>query len=1153
MSNLLKHRGLAKAFTVATSVATVLSMSGVMYFAPVASAVTPADFGLHEGDTISVDGLPSGDPLFDPDIYIVNDWGYKRLFLNPVIFSFYGHLGGFAAVKHVSPTARDAFGTSGLFRDCEAGSVNNNGKVYGVEVQGEDVGLLHWVNTTGAQAVADDANFFLKVFCINDNEFNWYTNNGTRFGTDYTSVNQVPQYYRSQPVNQANGVTVSLASDNPVAGTIVNGQARYDLAHFMFSGSGTVTSVKLKRIGVSADATLTNVYLYEGTRRLTDAVTVSDSTMLFNDAAGLFTLSGSKVISVVADVSGTAGETVGVQVVAVNGVNLSSAVSGNLHTIAAASLATLTFGSVTPSDGDTSGDDDDNGNTAPGSDIPVWQSTATVGTRYVWLKSLQMRVIGSVLAGDVRNFRLYVDGVQAGSAVAQQDANGYVVFDTSSNPVKLETGGRVLKVLADIVGGSSKEFYLSIRQKSDVWAVDSQYNAAVNSSSTFPIGTVDNDIEIDTGSITFTKKTDSPSGDVIKDASGVVLARFEAKAAGEKMKVENLRINFTAGNDTNLEALRNAALFADGVQVGSTTTLWEDSTTGSNSTAYSEISLGSSLIVVPGTPRVLEIRADIFDSNGVNDISAGDTLTANIAAGSSNVQRMTTLDYISGPTGVTTGNTVTVQTGSFSAGKYTAYANQSVVAPKTGVKLAHFTLTAASSEDVAVNTLILEVVESAAGSLSNDFTDAYAKVWNDAGAVVYTSATKSVLTASAAGAASNSYSVNFTIPKNKTYQVEFWTNVASSFDSTSPADTASTKFKATGTTVGSSTSVTATQVAGQTITAAGGSLTRATGTLPVSRFQNGGSTASLYNFTLTPTYDDFILDEVYVDIASTSGTLLASSSGAVASVILKDGSTTLATAVLNSSTGSASFTGLNYPLNQSNGTKALTVDVQFAGVGVGANDTAGKVQIQLDGLKYRNSGGSITTTTGIAHTGNVGNAMYAVKSFPTFTNASLPSTQLTAGTLTLFKTVLAANGGQVGWNDIRFQVASSSLATTITSFLLYENGVDTGATASVSDTGTTTRVEFTFASERSISSGGSVTLELRGTVGGALSAGNSVTTQLANPSGTTVTTDDATTQALGNVSFVWSDQSAPSHATTTDDWFTDGLVKTLAESQSLVY
>ena len=76
---------------------------------------------------------------------------------------------------------------SGLYRNCET----NDQKVYGVQVTGEDTGILHWVNTSGAQAVADDADFFKKVFCINTKEFNWYSK-----GSNYTSVSQVPNYSR---------------------------------------------------------------------------------------------------------------------------------------------------------------------------------------------------------------------------------------------------------------------------------------------------------------------------------------------------------------------------------------------------------------------------------------------------------------------------------------------------------------------------------------------------------------------------------------------------------------------------------------------------------------------------------------------------------------------------------------------------------------------------------------------------------------------------------------------------------------------------------------------------------------------------------------------------------------------------------------------
>jgi hypothetical protein len=60
--------------------------------------------------------------------------------------------------------------------------------------------------------------------------------------------------------------------------------------------------VTLARTGISNSSTLDAVYLYDGATRLTDAASVgSDNTVTFG-AASLFTVSGSKTISVKATV-----------------------------------------------------------------------------------------------------------------------------------------------------------------------------------------------------------------------------------------------------------------------------------------------------------------------------------------------------------------------------------------------------------------------------------------------------------------------------------------------------------------------------------------------------------------------------------------------------------------------------------------------------------------------------------------------------------------------------------------------------------------------------------------------------------------------------------------------------------------------------------
>lgn len=145
-------------------------------------SVTPGTFGLKEGDMISAAGTT------DPDIYIINQYGFKRLFLNPIIFGFYGHLGGYQKVKPVPASTRDAFQTSLLFKNCET----VDGKVYAVEVVGEDEGILHHVQMTETQALSEDPNFIKKTFCINDNEYYWYP----KSSQPYTSLSQIPPYVR---------------------------------------------------------------------------------------------------------------------------------------------------------------------------------------------------------------------------------------------------------------------------------------------------------------------------------------------------------------------------------------------------------------------------------------------------------------------------------------------------------------------------------------------------------------------------------------------------------------------------------------------------------------------------------------------------------------------------------------------------------------------------------------------------------------------------------------------------------------------------------------------------------------------------------------------------------------------------------------------
>lgn len=120
----------------------------------------PSDFNLKEGDFIRAEG--------DNDIYIINDFGYKRLVLSPKICLQYGHLGArgcFSAVRVVSSSVRDAFKTSWYFTNGET----KDGRVYFLEQTGEDEAILRHLNISGNDFVNQGGNFS-SVFLFNSLE-----------------------------------------------------------------------------------------------------------------------------------------------------------------------------------------------------------------------------------------------------------------------------------------------------------------------------------------------------------------------------------------------------------------------------------------------------------------------------------------------------------------------------------------------------------------------------------------------------------------------------------------------------------------------------------------------------------------------------------------------------------------------------------------------------------------------------------------------------------------------------------------------------------------------------------------------------------------------------------------------------------------------
>src|SRR3989344_5671419 len=512
------RNSLTKAVSVLTVVATILSLSGFVALAPsVVNAAVPGDYGLKEGNTISASGSD------DPDVYIVNEQGYKRLFLNPVIFSFYGHLGGFASVKSVSAVARDAFPTSGLFRNCET----NDQKVWAVEVTGEDVGALHWVNMSGSAAVAEDANFFKKVFCINNNEANWYP----KSSVNYTALSQVTSYSRvpgstPTPTPVAGSVSVSLAASNPVAKTLTLNAYGEPVMALNFSGSGKVQELTFKRGGAGATADYDNLYVYDGARRLTGGRTPSssDGTVTFINLG--VDVNGSKELKLVADYSATAGNVNYwdlTNVVLASGTVSGYPVRSNIFTHSGTNGGTINV--------------DKTGSVA---NPKVGQKNAqlsefkiTANTEAAFVRRVQLLNGGSVAATGITNVRLEVNNVKVADGVMTGD--NYAVFDFGSVGYKIEKGdNKIFKLFGDLTGKKDETVKFYHEVASDVTAVGDQFGFGMKPTidTSFDTAGEAHQLTLQGGVLTIAFNGPNASN-VGTDTSDTVLARYSFTGAND--------------------------------------------------------------------------------------------------------------------------------------------------------------------------------------------------------------------------------------------------------------------------------------------------------------------------------------------------------------------------------------------------------------------------------------------------------------------------------------------------------------------------------------------------------------------------------------------------------------------------------------------
>jgi len=1144
MSNKLK-----KIISVTTSVTTIVWVSGIAMLAPMAASAVVGNIA--EGDTIRVANTF--------DVYIAKYVGtkqFKRLILNPDVFNSYGHL-SWSKVKTVTQAEMDQFVTSELVRG------ENDPKVYKLTPNGDE-GTKQWVNMTAEQFVIDGYDWD-SIYQINNVDRDNYTT-GTDIGPG------------GVPPVVSGTLFVGLASNTAPASTLVDGSAAANLASFTFTAPSTnavkVTTLKVKRLGVSADTTLTNVYLYDGVNRLTDSATVSSGYVTWVNSAGIFTVpaGASMTVMVKSDIADSvAGQTIGISInaaadIMTDGATISGVfpINGNIHSTANAELATVSFGSVTPSS---------DGTPNPQNEFMLWSSQVSV-SRAVDLQYITFRQIGSVLQNDLANFKLFIAGAQVGNTVSQMDANGYITFDLTGMPKRLQTSAE-FKILVDIVGGSGRTTSLSIRNAADAVFVDAEFGANIlvqAASSTFTPRTSTAQT-IGVGALTFVRTSDSPSGSIVKDGSSISLGKFELRASGENIKIENLTVTVDESSNPAAFELRNGALYADGMQVGSTFSLKATS----DATATTTVNLGSSLVVVPGTPRILEVKADIFDRDGDNNVTAGRTLTVRVSTGSSNAQKMTSLSFFAAPLADVTGNALVIGSGSLSLAKYSGFANQSAVAPKTSAyKLGEWRLTAGTTENVNLTALEPDFDNSAGPDVVSgaDIGDCY-----------FTYADRTTTSQATVASTTSSYSISYTLSAGATIPIAFYCNrISTTISGTSQVD-----LTVNGTTVQSGASANSSEATGQVITWTSGELAAQALESPLDQVVYGGQTVTAATFELTATNDGFSIDKFTV---KTGG--LTATDAVVTDVQLWYGTTQL--------TGSLQYDGTyattTFPTAlrvEPNTTKQIIAKLVINNIGTGNGTSAKNASTTLTSILYRSDSTGVLTYLNPSSS-HEGNLVLVYKTYPTLTltgsEAVIIASDVTSDiykftvrnngltTLAIKQFKLALNWSDVGPSQADLELEAVKVlkdGNDITSTMTIVGDVNgditdgSGATfAKASGTGDTVMV-FAFATEDQIDAGATVEYRVRATPrnfnsGGASSSSDQVvltmnagTSELGSTARYVIQPDNSKIWSIGTsatqgtagtaANFIWSDRNVLGHNSTsgssTADWFNGYKIKNL--------
>ncbi|MEW5805279.1 MAG: peptidoglycan-binding protein [Patescibacteria group bacterium] len=896
----------------------------------------------------------------------------------------------------------------------------------------------------------------------------------------------------------ADSVSVALSPDAPAAGTLVadstsgdGAQALASVAAFRFTapaaGAVKVTSLKVQRTGVSADADVSNMYLYVDGARVAESPSISSGYFTFTNSAGLFEVPAGSYKDVVVKIDLSNGTSSGKTfifglaaadsvVAGVSTVSGSFPIYGSQMTTAQISdLGKMTISSALPSSNTTV----DAGTT----NYEVFRFSALASDQPQKVSYMKFTLVGTADYDALQNIGLYVDGTQVGSSVAMMGTDKTVEFDLSSAPLSFTSGQtRTVALRADVIKGSGRNFYFQVAKSSDFVSMDTTYNVYLktNQSNVWSLFKAAGTTSINSGSIVTNKASDSPTGPLALNATNMKIAKFELKAVGEDVKVSSMYAKVV--ESVNSHIVSNLKLYIAGSQFGSTVASPADSTVQTFSGNYT---------FKAGETVVVEIYADLTGT-----LANGDSITATLEDNdASNGVRQSTGDSIDVPSSDVGANAISISAGTLSAVKNSSVANISTVLNAQDVVIASWLITAPSDQGVRINSITVDDGQSSTNGLGSAFSNLM--LFNGS-----TQLGQTIASPSTTGGSDNTFNISttFEVPAGQSKQIDLKADVLSSASTSTwngeSTDAARiTSMDATGLITNSATTYGSGNVSGQLITLnSGATLTianEASPTMPDSTYVVAGDTEqtlAAWRFSANNT------ESVKVTRVKVFESGADDKPGNFKNVKLYvDGVQAGATVpAFTTSTATSSTNGwtMDYVLFEDNAGLFTVPQNSYKTLVVKADATdKSNASFVDDGAKQRFSleitDGTATATTNVSAKGSTsnqyvtlesgssatnelnGSAMTFARSRPVFAYVAASGTTLTPGVMEVFRFRITAHSS----DDVKFMntTASSNIRLTVLAgkaaatgdVVLYDAGTSTALqTASANSLATNATIDF---------------------------------------------------------------------------------------------